>query len=511
MNAACRYLLTLLLLFAVGGCANIVPPGGGKKDVIPPKLLSVTPKDSLLNARVSRLELVFDEYIVLTNASSEVQLSPILPIPINVVANGKKITLKIPDSLLHENTTYRITFGKAIQDLHENNPFSGYSYQFSTGAYFDSLQVEGTAINAATGLLDTAATILLYDAALGDSIVVRSKPSYATHVDAGGHFSLQGLPARKFNLFAVHDANSNLLYDGPPEWVGFLNAPVQLRADSMAPITIRVFSEALDTSKTTTTASGLVRKGGAAIPIKSAAGEVGYSVKVDTTTIVRRTQDITKPLQIVFAHRPDTNFIKTKFLLSYDSAGLESEAPVALRYDTATTSLFLETPWHEDMVYTLRLQKGFAKDSTGAGYLPGRYSFRTQADADYGKLQVHLPTAYYSPGFVLQVVNDVDTVYQKPVTDSIINLLHLPPASYTLRVIKDDNHNGRWDAGNLFKKIQPEIVIPNDVSQLLKAGWDNIIDFKAIDLTRKTTIRRGGNKPADAKAVEKQQGKFNTR
>ena len=109
----------------------------------PPRLLSVSPADSLLNTKVTEIELKFDEFIVVTNPSSEVTISPILPFPLTIEGIRRTVTVSIPDTLLLDNTTYRISFGKAIQDLNENNPFTGYSYIFSTGAYFDTLSLSG--------------------------------------------------------------------------------------------------------------------------------------------------------------------------------------------------------------------------------------------------------------------------------------------------------------------------------------------------------------------------------
>lgn len=173
-------LLVIIIFFGVG-CANIVPPTGGKKDVTPPKLVSVTPVDSQLNARVSKLVLRFDEYITLTDANKDVQISPILAIQPTVTSVNKRVTVKIADTLLQNNTTYRISFGKAIRDLHEGNPFTGYTYTFSTGAYFDSLELNGNVLNAFTGTIDTGSIIVeLYDAKKSDSAVLREKPLYVT-------------------------------------------------------------------------------------------------------------------------------------------------------------------------------------------------------------------------------------------------------------------------------------------------------------------------------------------
>src|ERR1700749_5085302 len=113
------FILLLFIICFSTGCANIVPPAGGKKDVTPPKLLAVEPADSLLNTHVTRLEMHFDEFITISDVSKEVEISPILSMPPTVISLNKHVVIKIPDSLLEENTTYRISFGNAIKDVHE--------------------------------------------------------------------------------------------------------------------------------------------------------------------------------------------------------------------------------------------------------------------------------------------------------------------------------------------------------------------------------------------------------
>jgi hypothetical protein len=190
----------LLLFIAIAcfswGCANVVPPSGGAKDTTPPKLLSITPEDSMLNTKVTRLEMRFDEFVTVSDPGKEIQVSPLLALPPNVTTVGKRVIIKIPDTLLAENTTYRMNFGNAIKDLHEGNPFAGFNYIFSTGSYFDSLQLKGFVFNAASGLPDSGSQVVLYPANKNDSAVVREKPMYVTTVAKGGQFSFQGLPSR---------------------------------------------------------------------------------------------------------------------------------------------------------------------------------------------------------------------------------------------------------------------------------------------------------------------------
>jgi hypothetical protein len=485
MGALLRWTFPLLLVL-LGSCANIVPPTGGDKDVTPPKLLRVTPPDSQRNSRTGKIVLEFDEYVTLSDAASQVQISPLLSLPLTVTAANKHVTITIPDSLLQEETTYRITFGTAIRDLHEGNVYPGKGYLFSTGAHFDSLSLAGTVYNAHNGLRDSVAQVLLYSALESDSAVVRHKPLYVTHVDVSGNFLFQGLPPRPFRVYALHDANSNLTFDGGSEWIGFYDQVVTPDTGKHE-IVLRTFPEALsDTAAAQDHNAQGVRliAGGASSPKSLAPGS--YVVGVDTTDPKRRTQDIDMPMRISFGRRPAVSPKAGRIFLSYDSAGTTIEVPFNIETaDTSRLRYNIVTHWQQDALYTLRLQKGFAQDSTGADMLPGRFTFRTKRDEDYGKIRIHLPTRFYGRNHILQVVSDHDTVYQKPVTDTMVSLMYLRPGVYSLRMIEDKNENGRWDAGNLFLQRQPELVIPYNQSVNLKAGWEQQIDFDE-DKRRKT-------------------------
>ena len=204
MSNRLRVFFLFVLLLNCAGCANITSPTGGKKDTIPPKLVSIDPKDSLLNTRVTRIEMHFDEYITVSDVTKELQISPILTVAPTMIGKNKMVVVKIVDSLLDTNTTYRLSFGTSIRDLHEGNQFHKYTYTFSTGPYFDSLQLHGRVINAATGLPDTGGIIVvLYNGTENDSAIVRHKPRYITKADAGGNYIFKGLPSRGFSYLCT--------------------------------------------------------------------------------------------------------------------------------------------------------------------------------------------------------------------------------------------------------------------------------------------------------------------
>lgn len=480
-----RFFIVILMVAFASGCANIVPPSGGNKDTTPPVLLSVSPKDSLLNTRVTRIEMRFDEFITVTDVSKEINMSPLLPYPLDAMVNGKKLTVKIPDSLLKNNTTYRISFGSSIKDLNENNVFKDFSYMFSTGNYFDSLKLYGMVYDAATGKPAADMNIILYDAdETNDSVVVKEKPMYIVKSNATGAFLLPGLPYKPYRIYALKDDDDNLVYGGEEEMIGFIDSIVY-PVDSVkitAPIVLRVFRELPLPDSTGVETDTITKKTSMRSRLNKRKDdkentELGYTVSVDTTDVEKRVHDINKPVRISFSNALDT-FNTERVFVSYDSLGIEVEAYFILERDTVPNALLLNTTWKENTVYTIRLLKDFAMDTSKVLAMPSKYIFRTKGDEDYGVLNIHVAKKYYGKKYLLKINTEKDSVYQKPITDTLVTLRRLQPDKYYMSIVIDENGNGKWDTGDLFAKLQPEMVIPYNDAIELKAGWENVIDFK---------------------------------
>lgn len=515
-------LILAFVIPAIFGCANIVPPSGGEKDVTPPVLLSISPADSELNARPKKIELRFNKFMVVKDLNKNLQLSPILSSSPTVTANGRRVTIKLADSVLEENTTYRIGLGSALTDNRENTPYEGFEYVFSTGAYFDSLELKGSVLDAQTGKTDTAILVALYAATENDTAVMRKKPRYITRVDGLGNFIFKSLPKRDFRMYAIQDANNNYIYDYGEEKIGFLDSPVSPSMEKDSSYMFYTFKEFRDTSviinvldsatvdsldaKTKSLAAGRDAKRRAFGGIKMSPlskTNIGYEVKADTSDLNKRTFDIRADLVIQM-----TTLIVTldssKVYLSYDNNGIEVEAIQKLTVDSE--KIRIRTQWLTDKVYTLRLVKGWAKDSSGNELVPGKYKFRTKGDPDYGSLIFHLDKSYISDSLVLNVHKGADSLlYSKNITDSIVTLKLLDPGEYSARIIIDKNKNGKWDPGVLLSKIQPEKVLNYPTPIVLKAGWDNEVDFNernAVVPGKKKPEPVEETAPDDAKGIK---------
>lgn len=476
-----------IIICALLGCANPGTLSGGKRDVTPPRLLLARPTDSQLNTRVNKLELQFDEYVSVGEVTKEVEVSPILAVPPVVTALNKHVTLKITDSLLEPNTTYSISFGKAIRDVHEGNAFADYTYTFSTGSYFDSLEISGRISNAKTGLPDSSGVVIvLYNATENDSAIVKKKPRYKTLANGSGAFRFKGLPKRPFRIYALKDENNNLIYDGGKEQIAFYDSAVTPADSFLSTLSLALFEELPDTSKSLDDTAKVSKK-----PSMRAKGEkrttaadttLSYSVSIDTSNKTRRTFDVMDSIKISFNKEP---LLETALAtITFDSAGIPRQLPIRFSTDTGNkTIIYLNSRMKENTVYTLTLPEGFAFDTLGHKNKPARYQFRTLNDEDYGKIKLNIPEKYISsknggPDYLLTLMMDKKEVAFYRITNSEMTLNKLRPATYTFRIIVDKNKNGKWDTGDLFGKKQPEEVIPCAASVSLKQGWDNTVDFE---------------------------------
>ena len=238
-------IVLILAAFLLTRCANVVAPTGGAKDITPPKVVEANPANHSIGFNGNKIELTFDEFVALNNASQQVLVSPPLATKPDIKLSGKTVAVKFKEDL-RPNTTYTIYFGEAIKDFHEGNLFKDYQYSFSTGNLLDTLVLKGKVLNADDKKPAADLYVSLYH---GDSTSfqpLRRAPDFITKTDKEGAFIFHGLPDQQFLVFALQDMNSNFYYDLPNEKVAFLDTMVS-PMDSVS-LTLYAFTE-IDTTQ----------------------------------------------------------------------------------------------------------------------------------------------------------------------------------------------------------------------------------------------------------------------
>ena len=215
--------LMLVISLYLTGCANIIPPGGGPRDSLPPKLVVALPKDSATNVRTKNFLLSFDEYVTLQGLQENLIVSPTVKNTPIIDYKLKNVTIKFKDSL-EENTTYTLDFGKAVVDVNESNMAKGFRYIFSTGSTIDNGNYNGHVIVAATGKVDSTLIVVLHNN-LNDTSIYKNTPRYYTRVDGKGNFSFRNLAPGNYAAYVI-PTNFSRKYDDSTNYFGFLNEQV---------------------------------------------------------------------------------------------------------------------------------------------------------------------------------------------------------------------------------------------------------------------------------------------
>lgn len=225
-----KYFWILLFIPVFWGCAQQGSPSGGPRDLDPPVAVESDPPNYSTRFEAKKIQITFDEYIVLDNVNQQLIVSP--PTEEQPEVKLKKKTLIIEfEEALKANTTYTFNFGIAIKDLHEGNVLENFEYVFSTGDILDSMSVRGTLKYAENlEVPDEPVSIMLYSD-LWDSVPMTDIPLYVGRSNDSGVFSVNNLRPDIYKVFALKDGNNNFLFDLPSEEIAFLDSSLIVNAD----------------------------------------------------------------------------------------------------------------------------------------------------------------------------------------------------------------------------------------------------------------------------------------
>ena len=177
------------------------------------------------------------------------------------------------------------------------------------------------------------------------------------------------------------------------------------------------------------------------------------------------------PVQL---HTSDTLPLGALWCLSSDSTTSDT---VALRPDSNTLALWDGTlsataDWTPEpgKKYTLRLLPGVLHDLYGQQNDTMVWITKVSQPEQYGNLSVTLTGS--TERHIVELLNEKgDVLQRRPASDKVV-FPHLKPAKYCLRAFDDRNGNGRWDAGDFYKNLQPERVTYFEKLLDVRANWD---------------------------------------
>lgn len=455
------FIVATVAVSIMTGCAGIVPPSGGPRDTLAPKLVTAMPKDSATNALPEKINLLFDEFVEFNEINQRCIVSPIPKKSPFFDHKLNKVVIRLRDSL-EPNTTYTIDLGQSIKDINEGNLLKDLTYTFSTGNKIASGCLSGKTVLAESGLVDSTLIAVLYKN-LDDTAIYKSNPRYMARINGKGNFRFKNIERGWYNVFVLPNEYLKR-YDDSTKLFGFLKNPLWID-DATAPVSFLVYQEEKRKTKKSPPKEKEqdTKKAKEKPPLKYEIGLEGNK------------QDLLEDLKIRFGNK----------LMKWDSSKLvlmdTDWVPIkGARFllDTSRTIAQLAYPWKENMYFRLLLTAGAAEDSNGAKVLKNdTLRFSTKSEAEYGSVKLKFMGLDPSknPKILLLSNESIEGTY--PLKNGVFQRKLFRPKEYTVRLLYDLDNNGEWTPGSFKDCKQPEEVIDNKWKINVKANWDNESEF----------------------------------
>jgi len=524
----CTFLSVITVILTFWGCANIQRPMGGPKDVTPPRLLKATPPNMSRNFNAKIIQLDFDEYFKLSNQYTEISMSPAQDKSPEYKIKSKSLVIVLKDTL-QKNTTYVINFGKAIADVNEGNILKNFTYVFSTGPHIDSLSVSGTVTNTLTQKREKDVTVMLFPIEKDSLYFGKKKPSIYATTDTAGNFSLNNLHDGDYRIYALEEKTPDRIYNKDDELIAFQKQPVHLYADTSGiqlylfkqepakfHIAIRKFDDdgrmffvfnkrlnnpsvkiiyplALDDQKivefspTKDTANIYMKNMDFDSirvaffdnnkPLDSASLLKGrkqsftrnytFRLNIGNTNKLKPTSDL-----MIIASYPIASYDPSQITLYEDSVAVNN-----LNIIKDTTNLkryIIKYKWKQDSRYILVADEAAFTFVNGDKNKKYQKPFLIDKIENYSTLTMKVTVPDTSKQYLVEIYQNADHILQtnKITKNTSIVYKNLLTGKYSFNVIYDDNHNGKWDSGDVKQKRYPENIWVDPVQITLRPNWD---------------------------------------
>ena len=525
-----KILSLLFLFFMIVGfwqCARRGSPTGGDKDITPPVLIKADPKNLSTNFNKKIIRLTFDEFITLEDVQNQLVISPPLKYIPKIRPQGttsKFVEITFKDTL-RENTTYTINFGQSIVDNNEGNPNRFLTYVFSTGDLIDSLSISGVVKDAYNKKADEFISVMLYeiDSVFNDSTIYKYPPNYITNtLDSLPLFSLKNLKEGKYHLIALKDETKNNVFDQNSDKIGFLADTISLPSDSL--FLLNLFKEIPDYSISVPSYAAknkiifgykgpkenfkiepltVLPDSVKSVMLKDRENDsINYWLTptdidsilftvtneklgfIDTFTVKNRKLPLDS-LRLTPSPSSRLNFEDTfKILANTPIQKIDTskiaildqdtiQKPFSVKIDILKNNLDFNFEVNPNERYNVVLLPGAIEDFFGMQNDTIITRLSTNGYADYGNLTLNLSGELNYP-IIVELTDERDNLIRQLIAKQpqAYDFRNLDPKNYRVRIIFDENDNGKWDTGSYLNKLQPERIIYYPDLIEIRANWE---------------------------------------
>ncbi len=526
-----KFLFLITLLFVLASCARVGSPVGGSKDTIPPNVIGSNIDTPRVNVptQIKELRIDFDEYITLKNIQRNLIVSP--PITVKKIlpsSLANKFILIQWDETLQENTTYSFNFGSSIADSNEGNILPYHNFAFSTGPEINDTYISGEAKKVMDVSSNTSSTtenkivVGLYQ--LKDSMDYRQKPYYIAKADPDGYYELNYLSPGQYRVLAFEDENLNSVYDAGKESVGFLEEPVNL-TESISGLNINLYPSRkvfkyVETKEIPGGVQMLFEGNPQKVEVESLNEKLTdykvYHRPTSDTVYVwfdaqqsnigiensenlkfrYQTEKEEKEVSLFYRYNKNNEMVisnsrgnlvapNSDFTIrsNYHVASIQPEnwflesdsiqqSFTAKISETNPFEISISSAFEEGKKYSLTIPKETVLshyESTAKSY---RFDFTIDKTENYGTLKLNLLNIPEEKFWLQLLKENGDVAYSKYINQTEVIFSEILPATYSLRILVDNNGNGIWDSADFTNRIFAEDVYTFDKKVTVRPLWE---------------------------------------
>ena len=143
--------------------------------------------------------------------------------------------------------------------------------------------------------------------------------------------------------------------------------------------------------------------------------------------------------------------------------------------DTANLRKFvIKYRWKPDARYQVIFNEGALTDIYGDKNKKLPKIFQLDKADNYGQLTLKISIPDTSKGYVIELLNDQKKLLRSDAITKKTSLVYKNylVGKYYIRVVYDDNKNGKWDSGNVKKRRQPENIWLYEKVITLRSNWE---------------------------------------
>lgn len=521
--------MAALFEMSISSCASKSSPGGGPRDTLAPQLDTAFPPNLSIQFKAKEIELRFEEYVELKNPFDQINISPLLPEDLEVEGRGKKVMIKLGDSL-KENTTYIISFGTALADLNEGNVNKNFKYVFSTGTYIDSLEIRGHLNDAYTGEAKQEFLVALYSAdraSSRDTFLEVERPDYYAFSSEAGDFTMTNIKGGKYLLAAFEDKDGDFKLNNLKSEMAFWPDTILISPDTVYDLKLLSyapkqvpryygaklaergliqfsFNEQIDSFKI----KALNVPEDSAFFYRNRLGDtlnyyfdfkadsILFELNYDTLFVdsiinvrLRRMGPLTLKIASRFEEmRPkDTIFLRSNrpilkweadsvlFITKKDSLNLIPQK------DSADPFRWFFPPPHKSDI-RFELKKGaFASRKLDLAF-PKSFDFALRTGEDLGSIYFKVVVADTVHPYLLQILEDNDKPYllQSFSDSTMVSIRNEIPRKFKAFLIQDRDGDGAYSPGDYLQRILPEKRLQYQEALEIRANWELDLEWNYI-------------------------------